>query len=757
MSNPPLEPGLQDLSLYYDRLLGIDGLSSPITDQANLKGNSYLNQTSLSQSSSSPYFNYVQHEVKSDLQEQNVQPQKLAFPTKSGGGGYSVAYSAASSGGYNAATLKLKQDLTAKELQIIELRSHQVNLESELEDTLQRLQSQVEKNQTDSFPFSQGHLEQTEVEKALRKDVANLVSKMKKMHAKCNEKITRLNHKARSAVAQAEKMRKQAADEAVGVRQQNQLQGERIDELRQRMIEQEGVETNLKHQVECYLSEINLHSEKARQEMDGMQRKCVSLDNENAQLRNLFMAEKQRRTQAERDLAEREMLLTEGEGSNEELSREYTALLEEMKHRENHQKIKDDNNKLSLEKLHLNISRLTAHLTKKNNRLAVLEKQLSEQGMTHHLEDNHAASQAELRAKDSRISDYQDLTSSLRGDLDRCRAELQHQRFENLREPSQTVNSASTSLDAYNIQSNGVGDLQSIVSNKDKEILNLRTQISSLQELAELNKMHQPESAKNADNGLNQHLKKMLSSRNDELQELYQQVVYLTEQVGVKDDKFQASQTELAQIQRKLELQVAYINELQQLNDKMYSENKSLQQKLRAFEASPSEAQEEVSQLRDELNKARQHCVEEEKKLKEKFQVEKQELEDRQKEQDQRWSEHLELKTAKLEQITATLLASQNDLAKKNKAEEELVTVVHSVRAEAETLSKIQEVRAKGDRPDVSMLVGAQHSGEWEATESFDSVKLVSLLAAADAKFVAFRGHIADSYAQSVGDDCAIQ
>ena len=46
---------------------------------------------------------------------------------------------------------------------------------------------------------------------------------------------------------------------------------------------------------------------------------------------------------------------------------------------------------------------------------------------------------------------------------------------------------------------------------------------------------------------------------------------------------------------------------------------------------------------------------------------------------------------------------------------------------------------------------------DWEATEFFDSPKLASLLEEANTKFVAFRGHIADSYAQSVGDDCAIQ
>ena len=46
---------------------------------------------------------------------------------------------------------------------------------------------------------------------------------------------------------------------------------------------------------------------------------------------------------------------------------------------------------------------------------------------------------------------------------------------------------------------------------------------------------------------------------------------------------------------------------------------------------------------------------------------------------------------------------------------------------------------------------------EWEAVESFDSPKLASLLAEADVKFAAFRGHIADSYASSVGDECAVQ
>lgn len=349
-----------------------------------------------------------------------------------------------------------------------------------------------------------------------------------------------------------------------------------------------------------------------------------------------------------------------------------------------------------------------------------------------HNHDSEAASmlKAVLRAKELQVADLERSVTSLQN--------AKHADFNHL----PTENKHAVELAQAEAE-----ELRSALKSKNEKISNLLAQISDLRE----NTARSPASPQGKDD-LSVHLKKMLASRNIELQQLYQQVVQLTEKNGGKDDQISANQIKELQLSKKLETQVEYINELQLLNDKMYSENKQLQQKLRSFEASPSEAQETVAQMREEIEE-NSH----------KFEMEKEELlkqldlaEDRVEQLNRQWGEKVVKQKSQKEEIEKKLLSSKDELKQYSKVKKNVLDLALSIRAEALSLSKVQEARQNGERPDVSMLIGdALRTWQDEKGKTFDD--LAALLEEAHSLFAAFRGYIADFYAQSVGDECAVQ
>lgn len=603
--------------------------------------------------------------------------------------------------------LRLKQQLTSKELEIIELRSNQMKL-------LAKSGSQ----------HAETRVDQKEVEKNLRADIANLIVKMKNLHSKCNEKISKLNEKARKQVNHAEELRQQAVSELEQLTQQTKQliqqtknHQEIVEDLRCQLKQKEGSENALRHQVQCYLTELNLVEKRGQSDVATLQHKSNALGQENTQLRNLFMSEKKQRLKFQSVVLAREETMAQLTQRVEQLSADYTALLQEMQDREHQQRQKDETNKISLEKLHTNISRLTAHLSQKNTRLDMLEKENKLLLANEHNKSNSAQEHEGSRARERRQASDRELQ-------------------ERERESSHSI-------------------LKADLLARDVEVTNLKRNLAALRTASVTERgdrgnntsrdITSPSVADLSDSQaeLRQSFQRASS---EEVKDLYEQVIELTEQKGIAEEQAKTLKLEQNKTMQQLATQVAYINELQELNDKMYVENKKLQQKLRASKESPSSVAEDLVCVKDQL----QHALRQ-------SQMDKELAMHEQMERTEAWAKTLQEEKVKFKQLEEKSEGFRSKLELMDQARRETKNLVATVRADAKQLDVVRKARQQGRRPDVTMLISTPDAREYINAASSGWEGLTSLLHDTHNDISAFRAYIANSYTSDVSDECAMQ
>jgi chromosome segregation ATPase len=259
----------------------------------------------------------------------------------------------------------------------------------------------------------------------------------------------------------------------------------------------------------------------------------------------------------------------------------------------------------------------------------------------------------------------------------------------------------------------------------------------------------------------NARLNQMLSERNGQLQKQYERVASLTELLdksrgsGAQDDQ------DTEQLREKVVAQVTYINELQEINDQMYGENKQMQQKLIALQVAPMESQERVEQAERRVRDLQTQHIATLEELEAKLHFEEQRGQER---------DHQRLLERKKEQTRLATLDSE--VAEftlrettERRAGRELMLRIKETQAQATALCQVIKAHEAKERPDLTLLLGTAETEEDDQqggdeggnlTDAYRG-EMVARLVEARQDLQGIRDYLADYYARSISDDCALQ
>lgn len=191
--------------------------------------------------------------------------------------------------------LRLKREATNKDLEIIDIRSQNLKLQYELDAAKAQLVAYAEK--------AKKHAEEaTKREDSLRDCVTRAQNEVKRVQEEFRKQVGDMNKKVDEAyqlVQQCEndKERMVSEKDSVIARLNSRLndQTTHIQHLRQALQGKNEFESRSQLELQCYLNEVKLASDRERQDIEKLIQQASSLEIENQQLRALLMGEKQKR------------------------------------------------------------------------------------------------------------------------------------------------------------------------------------------------------------------------------------------------------------------------------------------------------------------------------------------------------------------------------------------------------------------------------------------------------------------------------